>query len=70
MNTIYLQEKKNKMKTTNNKKNKIKRGECVKNKTKADVKHGEGIMNKIIDYMPFEAHAPGYEFCGPGDYRI
>lgn len=27
---------------------------------------GGGLLNKIIDNLPFEAHIPGYEFCGGG----
>lgn len=27
---------------------------------------GEGLVNKTINSLPFEAHLPGYQFCGPG----
>lgn len=27
---------------------------------------GSGILNTIINSLPFEAHLPGYRFCGPG----
>lgn len=27
---------------------------------------GRGVVNKIIDALPFEAHVPGYKFLGPG----
>jgi hypothetical protein len=27
---------------------------------------GGKILNKSIDLLPFEAHLPGYNFCGPG----
>lgn len=28
---------------------------------------GSGLINKIVDNLPFEAHLPGgYRFCGPG----
>lgn len=27
---------------------------------------GGGILNKLIDKLPFELHLPGYKFCGPG----
>jgi len=30
------------------------------------LKRGSGIINKIIITLPFEAHIPGYNFCGPG----
>ncbi|MCC8406654.1 MAG: hypothetical protein LN560_03455 [Rickettsia endosymbiont of Sceptobius lativentris] len=30
------------------------------------VKRGKGIVNSVINKLPFEAHIPGYKFCGPG----
>lgn len=27
---------------------------------------GGGLLNSIINNLPFEAHLPGYNFCGPG----
>lgn len=30
------------------------------------VHNGDGIVNSIINKLPFEAHIPGYRFCGPG----
>lgn len=27
---------------------------------------GEGLINSIINKLPFELHIPGYEYCGPG----
>lgn len=29
-------------------------------------KRGDGIVDKIIDKVPFEMHVPGYQYCGPG----
>jgi len=29
-------------------------------------KIGRGIINSLINSLPFEAHVPGYQFCGPG----
>ena len=29
-------------------------------------KTGNGVVNKIINKLPFELHIPGYQFCGPG----
>lgn len=29
-------------------------------------KRGGGILNKIIDNLPFELHIPSYKYCGPG----
>ena len=28
--------------------------------------HGEGVLNNLINKLPFEAHIPGYRYCGPG----
>lgn len=33
---------------------------CVSNKT------GSGIVNSLINNLPFELHIPGYQYCGPG----
>ncbi|CAG4937406.1 unnamed protein product [Parnassius apollo] len=30
------------------------------------MKEGSGIINIVIDNLPFELHLPGYQFCGPG----
>ncbi|XP_044733896.1 uncharacterized protein LOC123296571 [Chrysoperla carnea] len=27
---------------------------------------GGGLLNKLINKLPFEAHIPGYQYCGPG----
>lgn len=27
---------------------------------------GKGLVNKIINKLPFELHIPGYQYCGPG----
>lgn len=27
---------------------------------------GGGLVNKLIDILPFELHLPGYNYCGPG----
>ncbi|XP_055852268.1 uncharacterized protein LOC129916392 [Episyrphus balteatus] len=27
---------------------------------------GEGLLNKVIDKLPFELHIPSYNYCGPG----
>ena len=29
-------------------------------------KSGSGLINSLIDSLPFEAHIPGYSYCGPG----
>ena len=29
-------------------------------------KTGKGIVNSLINSLPFESHVPGYQFCGPG----
>lgn len=30
------------------------------------LKSGKGFLNTLINRLPFEAHVPGYQFCGPG----
>lgn len=27
---------------------------------------GKGLVNSIINKLPFELHLPGYQYCGPG----
>ncbi|GBP18887.1 hypothetical protein EVAR_20418_1 [Eumeta japonica] len=27
---------------------------------------GSGVLNNLIDNLPFELHIPGYNYCGPG----
>lgn len=27
---------------------------------------GEGLLDKTINFLPFELHLPGYQYCGPG----
>lgn len=34
--------------------------------TSASARTGSGILNSLINALPFEAHLPGYRFCGPG----
>lgn len=29
-------------------------------------KTGEGVVNSLINNLPFELHIPGYQYCGPG----
>lgn len=33
---------------------------------KSNVKQGTGLINNLINTLPFEAHIPGYNYCGPG----
>lgn len=28
--------------------------------------NGAGFIDRLIDILPFEAHLPGYQYCGPG----
>lgn len=28
--------------------------------------HGGGLVNSVINNLPFEIHLPGYNYCGPG----
>lgn len=29
-------------------------------------RQGSGVLNTLINKLPFEAHLPGYQYCGPG----
>lgn len=31
-------------------------------------KRGRGLVNTLINKLPFEVHIPGYKFCGPGTH--
>ena len=31
-----------------------------------EIKNGDGLLNSLINKLPFELHIPGYNFCGPG----
>lgn len=37
-----------------------------KNRKKLVKKRGSGIINSVINKLPFEMHLPGYRYCGPG----
>lgn len=41
----------------------LPRKQAKKNKR---VKKGKGIINTLINKLPFEAHIPSYQYCGPG----
>ena len=30
------------------------------------LKRGGGLVNNLINKLPFEIHIPGYSYCGPG----
>jgi hypothetical protein len=30
---------------------------------------GSGLLNSVINNLPFELHLPGYNYCGPGTKR-
>jgi len=32
------------------------------------IKSGGGLLNNVINALPFELHIPGYQFCGPGTH--
>lgn len=36
--------------------------------TKRVRKYGKGLIDRIIDKIPFELHVPGYQYCGPGTH--
>ena len=38
-----------------------------------NISEGRGLVNDIINKLPFELHIPGYQYCGPGtklDHRL
>lgn len=38
-----------------------------KNSTRSkSAKRGRGLINDVIDFLPFELHLPSYNYCGPG----
>lgn len=39
---------------------------CLRNRNKK--KFGEGLIDRIIDKLPFELHVPTYQYCGPGTH--
>lgn len=40
----------------------------TKKKKIKNIKRGGGIIDKIIDKLPFELHVPSYLYCGPGTH--
>lgn len=42
---------------------------CDTLKRKSKTQRGKGLINKIIDKLPFELHVPSYQYCGPGDCK-
>lgn len=38
----------------------------VHEEKKKKKKSGRGLVNNLINNLPFEAHIPGYQYCGPG----
>lgn len=58
-----------KLKTKKNKVNKKSVKCCGVNfKAKKLKKLGKGIIDRVIDKLPFEVHVPGYQYCGPGTH--
>lgn len=50
---------------------KVKSKKCRKKrvtKKRVSKKRGTGIVDKIIDILPFELHVPSYQYCGPGTH--
>jgi len=39
---------------------------CISLRTSSNKATGSGIVNTLINKLPFELHLPGYQFCGPG----
>lgn len=44
----------------------LKRKKKVKKSVPKLLKRGSGLVDKLIDKLPFEIHLPGYNYCGPG----
>lgn len=43
------------------------KAKLIKNKKrKSAAKRGKGIVNSVINKLPFELHLPSYQYCGPG----
>uniref|UniRef100_V5G499 Phospholipase A2-like domain-containing protein n=1 Tax=Anoplophora glabripennis TaxID=217634 RepID=V5G499_ANOGL len=38
----------------------------IVNRRKRSYKNGSGLVNDLVDKLPFELHLPGYQYCGPG----
>ena len=38
----------------------------IKKINRIKTSRGRGLINNIINSLPFELHLPGYKFCGPG----
>lgn len=56
-------------KMKSNKKVQLKKTSAKRKRKKVDFKYGTGIIDKIIDKLPFELHVPSYQYCGPGEYK-
>lgn len=39
---------------------------AVRNNSQLRQRRGGGLVNTLINKLPFEAHLPGYQYCGPG----
>lgn len=37
-----------------------------KGEARKTIKRGRGLLDTIIDKIPFEMHLPTYQYCGPG----
>ena len=37
-----------------------------RDKSSKGVRRGRGLLNKVINNLPFESHLPGYQYCGLG----
>lgn len=45
---------------------KVLKKKKVKKTLRNSVKRGLGLVDKLIDKLPFELHLPSYNYCGPG----
>lgn len=44
----------------------IVQSKMKKKKKKSPKRSGKSLINSVINKLPFEAHLPGYQYCGPG----
>lgn len=63
-------ERKTILKKKRTQKKKKSGGKIVKTSKKHSLKRGKGIIDKIIDKLPFELHVPKYQYCGPGVFFL
>lgn len=46
----------------------IRQNRAKKNQEKGVKRVGAGLIDRVIDKLPFEVHVPSYQYCGPGTH--